>query len=294
MAKTTYIEITPGLELLFYKGLNSNDRFVFSRIVRKDTLLTRKRKVGITNRSLLPIISAIWAGLSDAEKLAWKAAAAECNLKSWQLFVQDECLRIKNDLPGTATPSILHQSLVGQIHIEAPATEIKIAQYHPNQYWISKKVSGKKGMFEPVLVTENFGLPLKIGLNYSSNLSVASSPNFAKFYAEIGYSYQGENLKTFLEIPLDYVSGWKSAETTLSSIQGILIYYTLYLWISGLQGDLYFDNIIAEHTAQNWARDAFCKDVYQIFTRAFYQIPKHWAPIILPEGAEYDSVYKDF
>jgi len=294
MAKTSYISIPAGSEDLFFKGLNSNDRFMFSRIVRKDTLLSVKRKKGVSQRSLLPAISEIWAGFSDEQKAAWTAAASKMGLKGWQLFVQDQCIRIKNGMPGTATPSLLHQSWVGQIHIEAPAQEIKIAQYHPNQYWISKKVYGKKGMYEPVLIKESFGPPLKIGLNYSSNLSVVSSPNFAKFYAEIGYSYQGRNLLTYLEIPLDYQSDWKSAEATISSIPGIFIYYILVIHIFGLRGDLFFDNIKAEHSGQNWARDPYCRDVNQTFTRAFYQIPKHWAPVILPEGAEYDSVYKDF
>jgi len=57
---------------------------------------------------------------------------------------------------------------------------------------------------------------------------------------------------------------------------------------------LYFDNIIVEHTGQNWARDPFCNNVAQTFTRGFYQIPKHWAAVILPEGSWYDSIYRDF
>jgi hypothetical protein len=61
-----------------------------------------------------------------------------------------------------------------------------------------------------------------------------------------------------------------------------------------LRGDLYIDNVKAEHSGQNWVRDTYCEDILQGFTKAFYQIPKHWAAVILPEGSMYDSIYKDF
>lgn len=294
MAKTSYVDILPGLENQFFSGIRRDDRFVFSKLVKKIDLLSRKKKVGLTQRSMLPAVAVLWEGLSGAEKTAWSNAGAKMGLNGWRLFVQDTCARIINEMPGVAIPSLLHQSWVGQLHIEAPASELKIIQIHPKFYWISRKVPKTKGMYEPVLITEDLALPVKISLNYFSNLEVVSENNFAKFYARFWHSYQGADRYTDLEIPLDYVSDWKNAEIDISELLGYVIRYDLYLWISGLTGDLYIDNIKSEHSGQNWVRDTFCKDINQGFTRAFYQIPKHWAAITAPEGAWYESIYKDF
>jgi len=316
MAKTSYVDILPGLENQFFSGIRSDDRFVFSKLVKKIALLSRKKKVGLTQHSMLPQVAALWAGLSDEEKDVWNVAPSagqiasfgvsgfgitifgkavtDSGLNGWRLFVQDTCARIVNDMAGVATPSLLHQSWVGQIHIGGKATEAQIVQIHPHFYWVSQKIHGKKGMYEPVLVTEDLALPVRISLNYSSNLAAINGSPFAKFYARFWHSYQGADQYTDLEIPLDYVTDWKNAEIDISELLGYVIRYDLYLWISGLRGDLYFDRIESYHSGQNWARDPFCKDVNQGFTRAFYQIPKHWAGVILPEGAWFESIYKDF
>jgi len=294
MAKTTYVDILPELEEAYFSGVKSSDRFVFSRIVKKISLLSVKKKKGLTLRSLLPQIAEVWNGLSESEREAWSNAGAEAGLNGYRLFVQDQALRIKNELPGTATPSLLHQSFVGQLHIEAPATQLKIIQIHPHFYWISKKVQGKKGMYEPVLITEDLALPVKISLNYRAELTDLGSGSFAKFYARFWHSYQGADQYTDLEIPLDYNTDWKHTEATLTELLGYVIRYDLYIHLYNLTGDLFIDNVKVEHSGQNWCRDTYCKDINQGFTRAFYQIPKHWAGVIVPEGAWYESIYKDF
>ena len=294
MAKTSYIDLAPEQEENFYASITPGDRFTFARLRRKNVLLSVKSKKGISQRSLLPEIGVVWAGLSEEQKAAWSAAGVLSNLNGWRLFVQDYCARRVNDLPGLATPSLLHQSWVGQLHIEAPASEAKLIQIHPRNYYISKKVYGKKGMYSPVLVTEDLALPLTIGLNYKSNLSASGADPYAKFYAKIWYSYQGRNLYHYLEIPLDLVADWKTASAVLSSLVSYSVRYDLYIHLHDLRGDLYFDNVKSEHSSQNWVRDPFCKDVNQGFTRNFYQVPKHWTAEIAPEGVIFESIYKDF
>lgn len=294
MARTSYIDIMPELENQFFTGIRSGDRFQFARVGRKYALLSRKRKVGVSQRSLLPQIAALWAGLSGAEKTAWTNAAAEMNLNGWRLFVQDTAARIINDMSGVATSSLLHQSWVGNVHIVEPAVEAKIVQIHPHFYWVSQKVVGKKSVYEPVLVTEDLALPVTISLNYKSDLTSQGGGAFAKMYARFWYSYQGVNLYDELIINLDLLHDWQYAEAVISSLQSIVIRYDLYIHLYNLRGDLFFDNIKVIHSGQNWARDPFCKDINQGFTRAFYQIPKHWAAVTLPEGAYFESIYKDF
>ncbi len=294
MAKTSYVEIPAGSEDIFLKSLKSGDRFLFSKIIRNDTLLSRRRKAGISARSNLPVVAALWAGFSGATKTLWNNAAAEIGRSGWQLFVQDQNIRIKNDMAGTATPSTLHQSWVAKLVVSNPASEIKLKQIHPRQYYIFKKVVGKKGMYEPILVTENFGLPLTIGINYKSDLTSAGANPFAKFYAKIWNSYQGKDDEQTLEINMALSHDWENLTATLSSIRGIIIGYELFIHLHDVTGSLWCDNIKATHNGQNWVRDPYTVDIAQVFTKQFQQIPKHWAAEILPDGAEYDSVYEDF
>jgi hypothetical protein len=294
MATTSFIDLDTSTEDAFFSGLQSGDRFTAPRIRRKTKFLSSKRKKGVTQRSLLPIIAPIWNAFFVAEKAAWNAAAAECDLTGYKLFVQDYCARVKNGLVGVATPSLLHQSFVGQLHVEAPATQLKIAQYHPRSYWVSQPVPKHKGMRQPVLVTEDITLPLSLSINYKSNLTSLGVGSFAKFYAEVRSSYQGIDRYEYCEIPFDLVADWKNAVASISQNYTYVIGYTLYIHLYNVSGDLYIDNVKCTHGAVNWVRDTFCKDINQDFTLAFYQIPKHWAGVEVPNGTEYNSVYKDF
>jgi hypothetical protein len=294
MAKISYIDLLPSAVEMYFKNLNAQSRFIHAHVAMKKTLLSPKNIKGLTQRSLLPQIATDWNALSESQKTAWSSAGAESNLNGYRLFVQDKCLRVKNGLAGNATPSLLHQSSVGALEIESPASELKIAQLHPRSYWVSHPVYGKKGMREPVIVTEDFGLPLVLSLNYRAELSAVSGSSFAKFYAQIWSSYQGRDIITDLEIPLDLATDWKNANITCSSVIGYVVGYSLYFHLFDVRGILYIDNVKATHSGQNWVRDTFCKDIEQGFTKAFFQIPKHWSPVILPDGAEFNSIYKDF
>lgn len=291
MAKTTYIDLPPEIDEMYFSGLQPGDRFTYARIGQKNTLLSKKTKRGISQRSLLPEISIAWASLSEPEKLAWGTAGAECNLNGWRLFIQDYCARRVNDLTGLATPNTLHQSWIGQLQISNPANEAKIIQAHPRNYYIYKKVFGTKSMYSPVLITEDINLPISISLNYKSQLTQSGPNPFAKFYAEIWYSYQGRNLAHELTINLDLNTDWKNAINSIASLQTILVGYDLYIHLHDLRGSLYFDNVKVTHDGQNWARDPFCKDVNQGFTRNYYQVSKHWAGVIAPQGVILESVY---
>ena len=294
MTKVSYVDLLPSEEILYYQGLNAQSRFIHSHVAKKNLLLSKKRIVGLTQRSLLPQVASAWALLSNAEKAAWKAAAAVCSMTNgYRLFVQDKVIRIRNEIAGNAVPSLLHQSWVGGLTIQGPASEIKITQLHPRACWVNKKVTGKKGQYEPVLVTEDFVLPFKISLNYSSDLTDLGS-GFAKLYAIVWSSFQGSDIESELKIDLDISCGWKNAEATLTSVAGYVVGYSLFFHLYNVRGTLYIDNVKAEHSGQNWVRDTFCKDIQQGFTKAFYQIPKHWAAIILPSGADFESTYKDF
>jgi hypothetical protein len=291
MAKTTFIDLSQTSEELFYKNLQPGDRFLTSSIRVKSPVLSRYKISKLTQKSLLPQISADWALKSDSEKLAWTNAGAECGLNGWRLYVKDKCARIKNGLTGDATPSLLHQVWAGKILIQAPATQIKIVQLHPRNYYIYKKIPGTKSQYQNVLITEAIGLPFTLGCNYKSDFTVAGPDPYAKLFGEFWYSYQGVDLYGRVEIALDFSHDWQSVSKIINSLETILIGYNLYIEIHDLQGSILFDKIKAEHNGQNWCRDTYMQDFNVEFTKQFYQIPKNWAPITMPDGATYDSIY---
>lgn len=291
MAKIGYLDIIQPDEELFFNGLQSGNRYQYSRIRKKTTLLSQEKIKGLTQRSLLPQISELWSALSSAEKTAWTNAGATCGLNGWRLFVQDCCARMKIGLTGVATPSLLYQSKVGQLHIASPASSIQIVQLHPASYYVYKKIAGTQSQFQSVQITEQFSLPLTISLNYKSNLTAVGGSPIVRFYAEIWYRYQAVDLSSFLQIDLDLSHDWQHVEITSGVLQTTIVGYNLFFELSDVRGDLFFDHPQAIHNGQNWVRDPFCTDIDQEFTKAFYQIPKHWAPVILPDGSEFGSVY---
>jgi hypothetical protein len=293
MARVSYIDLTPPEAASFYKNITPQSRFINSRVSKKNVLLSRKSKKGLSQRSLLPEVAAAWNLLSDVEKTAWSDAGAVVNLNGYRLFTQDKCARIIAGLAGNATPSLLHQSRIGQIHIEAPASSMSMVQLHPHTYYVLRKVSGTKSQYIPVAITEDIALPLVVGLNYKGALVAEGADPYAVMFAKVWHSYQGVDRYTYLEIDLDLSSVWKTASATLSSVLGHVIAYELYFELNDVRGDLYFDNIVAQHSSQNFARDPFCKDINTLFTKQFFQIPKHWAAVDLPDGSWFESNYLD-
>ena len=239
----------------------------------------------------MPYCSELWAGLSDNTKNLWNSAAAEMNLTGWKLFLKDTVLRKQLDIEGVATPSLLHQSKVGLLNIQSPATKIKIAQVHPQQYWVSAPVRGKKGMRELVHITEDFDLPLSLSLNYKADLTSVGPNSFARFYAVVESLYQGTKPLNYCVVDLDLQSDWKSASANIEKVVGFAKSYMLFFELNDVQGDLYFDNLEVVHSGQNWCRDNFCNDIDQNFTKAFYQVPKHWIAVDVPQGSFFGSVY---
>lgn len=291
MSKTGYIDLTEAQEEAFYRVLTPGDRFIAPRVRRNVTLLSRRRKKGVSQRSLLPACSQAWASLTDEQRTAWGVAGAYSGLNGWRCFVRDYCYRVVNDLPGIATPSNYHQGLVGQLSVEGSADELKLIQPHPNFYYISKKIAGTKNMYSPTPVTERLVLPLQIGITYKSDLELTEGDGYAKFYAIVRRLYQGRNIDQVLEIELDLESDWQTVTATLSFILGQYTSYSLYLHLYHVRGILLVDNIKAIHSGHNWVRDPSCQDIHQDFTRAFYQVPKHWSALIIPEGSFFESVY---
>ena len=291
MAKTTFVQISEGNIDAFNRTFKSGDRFTFARFGRNTQFLSRKRKKALTQRSQLPLCAQLWAGFSQNEKNAWTTAGAVSEMAGYKAFVQDQVLRINDELEGVATPSIFHQGKVGRINISQGAHYIKLTQLHPENYWVLRAVKGKKGQFAPVKIQEQFALPLTISINYKSNLRNLLPSYTASFYAIVYSLYQGRTVENICQIPFDLISDWKTVTATIERGIGEAIGYALFIEMENIDGDLQFDNVEAVHSGQNWVRDSRCFNIKQAFTKAFYQIPAHWVALALPEGAFYNSIY---
>lgn len=293
MANVAFVDINPADEEQFFKGLNPQSQFLYSRMRKKTTLFSAKKTHAISARSLLPAISALWSALSPTEKALWTTTGAYSGLNGWRSFVAEQSIRMKLGLSVPNTPVTSHQAWVGHLFIGGSAEQIQIAQYHPSSYWVRHKVTGKKGLYAPVLVSETMSLPLQIGISYKANLTSVGGSQYIKYYAVVRSSYQGVDRENVVEINCTNDNAWHIATATLSETLGYIIGYTLYIHIFGYTGDFFFDNVKAIHGAVNWVRDKNCSNIKATFSNQYYQIPNHWVALEIPSGAVYDSDYVD-
>lgn len=291
MTRTSYILVPEGYDTILSRGLQPGDRFVLPRITRKNKLVSYERGKVISRRSLLPVIAALWLGLSDGERTDWNSAGAIMHWSGWRLFTQDTAERIRLSLTGLATPSVLHQSWVGNLHIASPASGIRIRQDHPQSYYVRHKVRGTKAQYTFTQIIENFTLPIDISINYAADFIDVGANPFVRFFARVRSLYQGRNLYTDCLCELDRSTDWTTATADLSAVQGKAISYTLYLECQGVTGDLYFDDLQANHNGQNWVRDAYCQYVHTSFSSVFFEVEKDWAADYLPDGSDYGTTY---
>lgn len=293
MAKVSYIGLPPGYEDSYKKGLQPGDRFTFSRIRVKDLFLSRSRVKGITQKSQLVALSPVWQALSGGVKANWNDAGLASGLTGWKQFVVDTTERRKAGLSGYANPSVLHQSEVGRILIESPATGLLIEQAHPLTYYVYKKVPGTRSQYQSVPVLEAFSLPLILTISYKSELTAIDGDARARFYCVVYSSYQGRTIETEISLNFSLSHGWDRISTTLSSVIGPIRGYSAFIEVYNATGNLYFDNVSIEHGSQNWARDADCNNISQSFTKAFFQVAKHWVAVNPSDGSDFGSVYFD-
>lgn len=291
MAKTSFQLVPPEILGTYKKALSSSDRFSVPSIRRKVSFLSRNTKKGLTQKSLFVELAPIWESFTPELRDAWESAGLINKTSGFKLFVQDTAKRRANDIEGYATPSDLHASEIGLMRLEAPSSHLKILQIHPNEYWVSRKVKGTRNQYEPKFIHEGLSFPFSLGVSYKTSLSVVGPNPRARMYAVFNTSYQGRTLEEKLEISFDFVSDWQRATGSIVKTFGLARSYTVFFELYDVRGDLFFDNVEILHSGFNWARDPFCNDIDQAFTKAFYQVPKHWAAEDLTNGAWFGSVY---
>jgi len=294
MTKISYLNIPVGFEKDYFNNLKQADRFNFSRVVSNKKHVSRTKKNKLKQKTLMFLISDIWKSFNSSTIDNWNNIASSLGLSGYQLFMKDQSLRIKAGLSGSAVPSFFHQCNVGCISVSSSSSSFKITQKHPHNYWILTKTFNKKSMLDPLYISEDFVLPLTLGLSYSSDFDVAGPDPFARFFATVRSSYQGVDRFTDFVIDLDFSSDWQNIEKVFSSVEGYVVSYDVSFEINDLIGSLYFDNLKIFHSSQNWARDSSCYDISKKHTFPFHKVINNWEGIAIPDGSLYHSIYKDF
>jgi hypothetical protein len=291
MAKVSYSIIPEDLAPFYKKTLTFGNRLTLPRVRRYRAFMSRNQKKGFSARSLLPEVSSIWDAMTPQEKAPFIEKALTERRTGFKYLLRDYALRKANNLSGYFSPEQYWGLEVGKIVLQGTATNIKIAQLHPRNYLIKRKKSGTISQFNLIKITEDFGLPLTIGVSYKSNLTASGSTPKARFYASILFHYQGREIYQDLSCQFDLVSDWTRVTATLENVFGVPKGYTAYIELEDVQGTLYFDNVDLIHSGINWARDKFCDNIRQAFTGSFFEVPRHWVGVDVPLGAFFDSFY---
>lgn len=293
MAKSGGLDIPPEYEALLNRLLRRISPRTLGAIGLNPHLQSKARRASISSRSLLPECSQRWQTLTEQEKDDWAIAAEEVNLEGWALFVQDTSYRINVGFSGVATPSTLHQYKVGRIDIPDTLDHAIIKQEHPRRYWVRRKVVGHKGLYEDEPVDEILAMPLEIGCSYRANLTNINGDGYAKLYAQVEHFYQGQKLHTDVGIDMQLQTGWTRQTASLAETFGVARSYILWLELSGVHGWLEFDNVLAFHSANNFARDFTCNDINQPPVEAFHVVSPSWRAHDVPDGVQWGSEYPD-
>ena len=293
MALVGALVIPPELKEAFDRLIGIVDNRNRGAVRKIGYLQSREKILKVTNRSLLPQVSALWSGLTIQQKNEWALAGLVDVKKAYNLFTQDTCYRLKYNIAGIATPSEYHQYMVGRLEINAPADHATLAQWHPHLYYVSKKMAGSTTVREDVAIYETLVLPLTISASYRCNIVPTSAGSRARMYAKIYSTYQGENIETEVGFDFTLETGWTSGTATASTVIGIVSHYDLWIEFIDCRGWFEWDNVVAEHTGTNWARDKRCNDVNNELSKINYQIEKSWEEQALPIGSAFSSVYPE-
>jgi hypothetical protein len=302
MVRTQFVEVADELKNLYNNSLERRDRFYLGVIQghKREPSKAQKRllrRASVVNSpqegrgSMFKYLSPLWKELTTGQKTAWKDAGVFSSLSGWQLFVSDNSARIKNSISFPVAPSNLWQVRAGYITINSPASQIILKQEHPLDYWTLEKIPGRSWKKQLVLLRETFSLPLTIKIRYKSNLTIFGSPNVARYKVTVWTSYQGVDIYTDFSINFSPSADWTLAQISTSGLRGIIIGYTLFIEIVGYRGELLFDNLEANHSGSNWARDPRCDDISKTFVKAFSVVPPFWVPVSLPAGSAFSTIF---
>ena len=276
MAKTQSLDIPPGQEFLHRQSIQQRDRFILGVVQSQTRIAPLPEKQRLRSQSIFRILSPYWQALTDDEKASWSLSGATSGLTGWQAFISENsgARRIGQTIP--VDPSNFHTGNVGLIASVSNDSHFSAIQFHPQKYLVTRPVPGQTWKSELVTITESFAFPLTLRLRYLFSVQGTGTGAVARYFARVTTSYQGEDIVRDYPITLVPGAAWREVTLTITGQLGFFVGYELHLEMINHSAFLYFDNIEANHSGTNWARDPKCNQVDRIFTRAFSLVSPYW------------------
>jgi hypothetical protein len=197
--------------------------------------------------------------LSSGEKDAWENAGLVCGLSGYSLFLQDKIYRLINSIAGNATPSLLHQYLVGHIFLPPSGGDLLVLQ------------AG----------ADTFSITGDLTINVKTNLSEAGSAPHS-LIARFLYNYDdgGTPAQEITEINISPTLDWQTLTSSVVLQTPQSEHWELQIEAKGYAGDFWFDNYYFNAVSGVFTKDPFCLKIASSFNKP-----------ILPNGALIESVY---
>jgi len=291
MAKADNFDPTTVQREQMLKSVRVEELYTGTKINKKDITYRKRNLRVLAAQSQFDPCASLWAGLSEAAKTRWDNAGAVCGLTGWELFFQDTTYRLLNNLPGLASPSVLHQYKVLKWIIDDQVQAHSINQVHWRNRYNRNRIPGSKKAYIWEVVEEFFAPPLTIEFNYHADLEAKDAGSYFKACV-FGNGYVG-GVPTYFGAcyDLDLVTGWKQFSQAYSPAVDTIYYYYLALYANRLEGIACFDNFNFEHDAQNWAFDPFCDNVKDKYAKDGYGYRKAFEPSTYQDISKFDSAY---
>ena len=258
MARVMGITLPAGWDIIYNKTLRMYDISIACNVGKNPVFFPRKRFVALNEITYLFSIAYAWSALSDDKKDEWNMASNVIGQHSYNLYVQDKSYRIKNGIAGNAEPSLYHQFLVGHLEVQAPASSAKIVQYN----------------------TRRIIFPCSFELCFHTDLTADGPDPYCRLNFIWTRYYTGQNIENVETIEMPLSSGWDKQKQFVTSLKGVKGRWRAELVLNDVVGNLWFDNVIVEYSAQIRLNDPYCLDVV-----------KWWKGEDVGEGVTFETVY---
>lgn len=297
MAQVENFNPDPDVEDLMIKGVKILDRYGSVKIQKKRTIYSRSDIEELESMSVMAQIAQLWEAQSSAKKNAWNNAATYCGLTGYQLFQQDTAFRLLNGIPGIATPNVNYQYKVLILdtgpYNEDFSTYCGVFEQHYPVYSIRQKIEGKKNSYRWVEIEENPSGTFTVGWSiYNNFIECGASPYFEISlwcYGKKG-GVDASDHKTW-SIP--FVQSWNIFSDTFTPDLDTIEQYGFYIEHEDLEGYYLIDNLVIEHSGQNWAFDPHCNNSEYVIIKVGDEYYYAYDIDLGFENPIFESVYLD-
>ena len=146
-------------------------------------------------------------------------------------------------------------------------------------------------MYCKAKITERLTFPFKIGISRKTKLIADGPLPYCYLIAKVTHFHNGQIYYTEYPVNMPLDDDWAEQEIEISAPGGYVGTYELQIRLNDVVGEIWFDNIVAEHGGVNYARDEYCDDIVREFFDEWFNVAHNWEPTNVPSGAIWESIY---